>query len=296
MSESDKNEENTKVLPTLEDLPDFEEQDKPDIEDAVADDKKTDGSKDHPVEQVLTDRKKEESSQKNVRRASPFREWLSDNLRYILLLLGIAAFVALLFAAVQGYQYFKNNKRTDRNQTSAAVSSSETQDRQKEAASQQGTGASAALSGSEETDPVKSSEDKEGEDLKAADGEIEETVTAYFSDLQKQEENELIEAYSNIRSFAIPGPEKGTYVVFAAADYKYYHYEEKIPSLSELFLTPDENGRLVVKEEPDEAEQKYMELLETREEVQQMITDTQKQYDLVVNANADLKAFIASLG
>lgn len=294
-------------------------QDFGDFEDAPYEEEKDEDDEENGEEGSENDRKIRREARKHPpvkkpkKQASPAREWLSDNLRYILLILAIAAVVVIIFILAKGV-----SRAADRGKTGGAASASETLAANSVSASAVEKGGLAIVSESEaaKADEAVSttsssgeesvtasaseavsaaSEGQEEEGLAEADADVTSAVTAYFTSLQGAETNELIESYSNIKCYTYPGKNEGTYIVFATADYKYKNFAETIPSLSEFYLAPGSDGKLAVVENTSDSDQEYMSEIEARPEVQKLIEEVSGQYDKVVGANPDLKAYIEGL-
>lgn len=110
------------------------------------------------------------------------------------------------------------------------------------------------------------------------------------------ENNQLIESYSGITVYTYPGPEKDTYVAFASYNYKYRGYDTEIPALTQLYLYKKEDGKLCIASEvTEETVNGYISQILEKEDVKQLIADTQEDYENVLNAHADLKAYVSSL-
>ncbi|MEE0955661.1 MAG: hypothetical protein U0L49_07565 [Eubacterium sp.] len=246
------------------------------------------------------------------RPASPAREWLSDHLRYILLILAIAAVVVIIFLLATKLSGSSGNSVAAGSSSSEALAAaSASADEEKggsleivseskaaetaASASSAGESVISASTASSGTASESTKGDSKESQLADADESVNALVTAYFDSLKNADSNELIESYSNIKCYTYPGQNEGTLVVFARADYKYKNYTETIPSLSEFYLAPDANGKLAMVETISDSDQEYLSEIEASPEVQALITEVSNAYDRVVSSNPDLKAYIESL-
>lgn len=252
--------------------------------------------------------KKRPPVKKPKRQASPAREWLSDHLRYILLILAICAVVVIIFFLAKGISGAAARKSSA---GSSSASEKVTGTSTAESAAAEAEGDLEIVSGSEAVESVSETgaavsesapasesgadSDAANGNLTEADADVTEVITAYYNSLQQAETNELIESYSNIKCYSYPGKNEGTFVVFATADYKYKDYSETIPSLSEFYLAPGSDGKPALVENISDADEEYMSEIEARPEVQKLIAQVSEKYDQVVNANPDLKAYIEGL-
>lgn len=237
---------------------------------------------------------------KPSRKENPFREWLSDNLRYILLILVIAAVAA---AVIFGVRVISENMGGG-----DSVSSSQ-------------TGGNTENDDTPESTPTPDATDTPAPtptpeaSLAAAPDEVSAVVTGYFQALAGQdadtlaafvdelsdedraavENNQRIEAYSNMEVYTYPGEAADSYVAFAVYDYKYAGYDTVLPGLTQLYVYRMEDGELRIAANPDESVKSYVGTILEQEDVQALITETQAAYNAVLDGNADLKAYVEGL-
>ena len=234
---------------------------------------------------------------------NPVREWISDNLRYLLLILivVIAALVAFLV-----YRGFSNRSRPEVSTTAMSTSSS---------ASSEKVSTTVASSSSEETTsksktevvtatptptetptptPTPTPEPTPEVTLEENSAEVLGVVQNYFYQLQIDGQSEVIEYYDNIHVQTVPGPEEGTYIAYADYDYKYWNYDSVIPGLTEFYLETDEDGYLqTVDTIPDEVQDFIAEVRQT-DTIQALIQSVQTKYQQVLDNDPDLNAYLSS--
>lgn len=226
-----------------------------------------------------------------------FREWLSDNLRYILLVAVGAVIVVALFIGVRALTGGGANKGNS--------SSSNQADTQSE--NQQASGNQAA-SGNVSSDALE----------KGAIPEVNELVQAYYKalgdkniealketvkGLDPAEESKIantkyIESYENVEVYTKKGLEEGSYVVFASFAYKCTDVETPAPALSQLYVVTDENDKLWISAEAvsDAEIQAYVSTIMGQADVIQLRNNVQAAYDQAQAGDPQLKAFLESLG
>jgi len=239
-----------------------------------------------------------------------FREWLSDNLRYFELIIGIILIAVVIFFVVRAILGRDDTEVKDgarANVQVTTVSSDSSRD--------SGEGAvTASTSGEQpETSSVSAtSEDAEStaaptptpeptaapvpSGLNEDSGDITTAVTNYITSLAGTPGNEAVVSYDDVKVYTYPGVNENSAVAFASYTYTYADYSDKVPGLTELYLTRAEDGSFQVADSiPDNAAQ-YMNTLSDNAEVQSLISTVTAQYQQVMAANPDLSAYVDSLG
>ena len=219
-----------------------------------------------------------------------FREWLSDNLRYILLgLAGILLIVIAFFAVrlVKGLGLPKKNEPETQQVSTERTTEAET-------------------------------EKKKTTTLVQDQPEILDLVTRYytarankdydalaamcevFDDTARSEiesQDAAIESYSNIMTYSKPGMTDGSYVVYIYFDAKLTGIDTLAPSLRELYLVTDVEGNLMIADKDGNPEQEdYIEQLRADDDVQALIKDVDKKLDDACNSDPALKELIEPSG
>ena len=270
----------------------------------------------------------ENRDKKPVRKENPVREWISDNLRYMIL---IAAIIAIVVAVVFGVKVISSHLGGGDSSASSSVSQEPETSPEPTAEATPDvtdtpvpTDTPAATATPTVTPSPTPSEapaatpapTEEPEQLTQANTGVSEVVTGYYNaltakdadalsayvDQLSQEDRavvsgqNLIESYSNIQVLTYPGPEKNSYVAFVSYDYKYSGYGTPLPGLTQLYLYQKDDGRLyIASETTEESVKSYVSQILEKEDVKQLIADTRKEYDAVLNAHGDLKAYVDSL-
>lgn len=262
------------------------------------------------------------------------REWISDNLRYILLILAIAVVVVVI---VLGVKLFSDHLSGDGQQTVSSVSED----------SKAGDGDSAGkatVSPEAEKDetvtPTASvtptatptptvnptatptetpaaTPTQEPDQLERARSAVSEVVEKYFEalgagdvdslsayveELTEEDKtavtnNQQVGNYSNLVVYSYTGPQENSYIVFASYTYQYQGYDTEVPGLTQLYLFQKEDGKLCIASEDTEAGvEAYINQVLEREDIQKLIAEVSSQYDQVMNDHPDLKAYVESLG
>lgn len=220
------------------------------------------------------------------------REWISDNLRYILLGAGILAAAILIFFVVRTFTGAGDKKKTESG--NQANTESENQ-------------------GGEDSQD-------ESEDVLAKDAvpEVTELIEAYYKALGNKDVDTLktlvdhldpaeeskiantkyIEGYENVEVYTKKGMEDGTYVVFASFAYKCADVETPAPALSQLYVITDDDGQLWISADAvsDSEIQGYVNTVMRQADVVQLRNNVQVAYDQAQSGDPALKEFLESLG
>jgi hypothetical protein len=218
-----------------------------------------------------------------------FREWLSDNLRYILL--GVAGILVLLiiFLAVRlvtGNSSSGTKEPETQKVTEAVIDEAQTEGR---------TGSSSLVKDQQDvltfvTSYYNARANKDYDTLATLCETFDDTTQ---EDLEKQDA--AIESYDNIITYSKAGMTDGSYVVYVYFDAKVTGIDTEAPNLRELYLVTDESGSLVITDKDSNAEQKaYIENMRTDDDVQALIADVEKKLSDATSKDEALKNFVKS--
>ncbi len=214
------------------------------------------------------------------------REWISDNLRYILLGLAVILLIVIAFFAVRLIQ---------------GIGSKDEKPQQTERQTEDGTEAAPESTGDLS--------------LTRNDQNILNLLTEYFTALQNKDMDTLrtlqdpfdsgdeqaaqdsaIEAYSNIITYSKPGLTEGSYVVYAYADEKITGIDTLVPSLQELYVSTNSDGDLVITDKDSSQELiDYIAQRQTDEDVQALVEDVRGKVSDAVAQDPDLEEYVDSL-
>jgi len=232
-----------------------------------------------------------------------FREWLSDNLRYILLGLFI---ILALTAALLGMRFIST--KLSSNDTKEAVKQEIPQDADSEDTEEEIT-KSAAVTPTEAPD----------ENLleKNAYPEVNAVIQKYYTalgskdiegmkavvdELDAAEEakitrDQYLDGYSNIEVYTKKGLAEGSYVVFACYDYKFKDIDTLVPGLSQLYVSTKEDASLYISMQGQNTDvQQYIADIMQDADVMSLIQNVQSKYDEAYESDEKLKEFIDALG
>lgn len=218
------------------------------------------------------------------------REWISDNLRYILigvagiLILVIAFFAVRLISGLgspkeqepETQQVTENDKAEA--QTDAERSESLLERNQEEVLDVITRYCTARAA-------------KDYDTLAQIWEVFDETTTP----AELEREDAAVESYSNIMTYSKPGMTDGSYVVYVYLDIKLTGINTLAPSLWEEYLITNESGDLVIADKESSKElQDFLLELQSDEDVQVLIADVDQKLEDAKEQDEDLKNFVES--
>mgnify|MGYP006072010607 FL=1 len=223
-----------------------------------------------------------------------FREWLSDNLRYILLGLAILAVLLILFFGGRALiGVLRSEPAQEEQQTEQERNSSE--DTGSEEVEETDTNALEENAYPEVNTLIESFYDAWGQ--KNVDAMRELTDNFSSTDEAKVVNATYIESYDNIQVYTKKGLDDNSYVVFATYDLKFQGIDTPAPGLSELYVMKDEsNNWLIHNDESDQEVQECIEKTRQEDDVQELISQVEENYNQTVESNEELKSYLEQLG
>ncbi len=218
-----------------------------------------------------------------------FREWLSDNLRYVLLGLALVLVVIIgicIFRLIGG----SSSKKSDTGKTTAVTASADDD--------QASTEASVNISAPEA-----------GESLTRDDPELLELAKKYYTAVSAEDEatlativepwndsvkeeafalNEKFKSFNNITTYSKDGPEDGTSLVYVYCECKVDGVDTGIPTLLNplVVITTDSSDRKVSSDRS-----KYSDFINesnASDDVQALIVEVNRQYNELKNTNSQV--------
>ena len=226
-----------------------------------------------------------------------FREWLSDNLRYILLGLAILAVLLLLFFGIKAI----TGNSSDKKENEPAKKT----EQKKESTD------------SEKTDEDKSEKEDENALEKNAYPEVNALIESFYSAWGKKDIAQMkeltdnfnatdetkvtnatyIESYENVTVYTKKGLDEDSYVVFAAYDLKFKDIATPAPGLSELYVYKNEAGKYVIQNDDTNAEvQECIEKTRQEKDVTELIAEVEEKLNAAIASDDTLKKFEEELG
>ena len=124
--------------------------------------------------------------------------------------------------------------------------------------------------------------------------EITDAVREYYR--QQGEEASFAESYDDIHIYTKEGRYRGTYVAFAAYDMKIKDIYTKVPGLGTVYVESDEEGGCrIIANVKDQEIKEYIQMVAQHEDVQKLMTKTQKAYQEAVRSDALLQEALLDL-
>lgn len=225
-----------------------------------------------------------------------FREWVSDNLRYMLLILAILVVVGLALLIV----HLVSSKSEDgQNKTKAEVTATPTPAAESEQVNQETDGQTAAEFAAENNAQVSAVAVRYYTALAAKDMD---TVKSCVDALAAEDETQIleedkVEAYNDIITYTLEGAEEGTYLAFVSYNCKYKDIDTQLPMLTEFYMYTNQEGNLVIASdtESDTAIAKAMSGALEQEAVKALVGNVQASYDQALESDAKLKDYVEGL-
>ena len=235
-----------------------------------------------------------------------FREWLSDNLRYILLGLFIILALAVIFLGIRFL-----SSRVGSDDETAQVQQEASDDEIKEDASADAAANEPTAAPEGTVAPEKVPLEKE------AYPEVTTVIQTYYTALGNKDtagiksvvdsldateeakitKDPYIEDYGDVETYTVEGPSEGTYVVFARYTYKFKDIDTAVPGLSQPYVCTDEDGKLyIATREQDQQTQEYIENTLDLQEVQELREEVEADYETALESDENLRDFIENIG
>lgn len=214
-----------------------------------------------------------------------FREWLSDNLRYILLGLAAILLIVIAFFAVRLVKGLGSPKEKEPEsvQTEADTKEPETQTVQGESLQKD---VPDVLEWATQYYAA-----KQGKDYDALGELCEKFDDAARSEVESQDA--AIESYSNIMTYAKQGLTEDSYIVYVYFDAKVTGSDTLVPALREFYLIRNAEGELVRADMTAEMNT-LVEERRTDDDVQALSEDVNKKFNEALEADEALAALLSS--
>ena len=229
-----------------------------------------------------------------------FREWVSDNLRYMLLGLAIIIVLVLLFFGIRFL-------------TSVFGGS----DEQKNVQEQQQEDPVEVVDPEPTEEPVTEPTQEPVEQLeKNAYPEVVALIQNYYTalgsrdieglkgmvdQLDAEDESAIansryIAGYSSVECYTKKGLTDTSYVVLASYGHKYVGYDTTLPGVSCLYVDTKEDGSLYIVAEPSQEQQDRINVVISEADSQEFVSKKQQEYKEALASDTDLKKYLKELG
>lgn len=225
-----------------------------------------------------------------------FREWLSDNLRYILLGLAILIALVVLFFGIKAITGgFSDKKEKEPSKKTEQEKEPGESGKSEEEESEEDDNALAKNAHPEVTALI--------EEFYAAWGQKDvskmKELTDAFSktDETKVTNADYIEEYRNVEVYTKPGLDENTYVVFASYDLKFKDVETPAPGLSVVYVYADEEGKYKIHNDDSDADiEECIEKTRQEADVKELISKVETALNEAMEGDESLRKFEEELG
>lgn len=222
------------------------------------------------------------------------REWISDNLRYILLVL---AGLVLLFLIVSGIRHFVGGS-SPKNKKAETSQSVETSQSGAEVSSVTGDAAEAVMAESQDQTLIILIQSY----YQALAAQDVETVRVLTDQLSQDEQTKIenskdIESYEDITVYSSAGLQEGTWIVYVKYSCKYTNFATTVPGLSRLYVcTADDGTYYISSGTMEESVKEYIEAQQDKDDVKALIQSVQSEHDAALAADATLAGYLQNKG
>ena len=250
-----------------------------------------------------------------MRMLDNIREWVSDNLRYILL--GLAAVILIIIICLVVSKAGKPGKKKEAGQENT-VTEVQTEAKKTEASSEenddrteQETQSSQIQTEAKQTEPVLD----ENSTLVKDDAVVLTLVRQHYNAIAQKDSavlgqtvspwsetvenkllaNDTIESYENISTYSKDGPKEGSYVVFVYFEGKVAGFDTLVPSLYRLYVFTDVDGKMKIASNVDADPQilDFIQQATLEDDVKSLIAEVNVKYEQAIESDPSLKAFFA---
>lgn len=222
------------------------------------------------------------------------REWISDNLRYILLVVAIVLVIGVAALGVKLISNIANGTSVPKQTETEEQTEADTDvivDTENQAAPTGTLVQNDARVLTMMTAYYTARTNKDIGTLKNLDPSIDTTQE------QANLDNSYVESYSNIKTYSATGPESGSCVVYVCYDGKVKDINTLVPSLTQFYLKTDESGNYYIADPTgDTAAESFIEEMRKSAEVQQLIDTVATNCAEAEESDPVLKDFMQQYG
>ena len=223
-----------------------------------------------------------------------FREWLSDNLRYIMLGLAVVLVIIIgvcIFRLIGGPS---SSKKKETGKKTTAVTTSQKDEKSTES-SGSGSVPKASVNLTQDDPDLLALTQKYYKAVAAKDSATLATIVDPWNDtVQSETFNSDIESYDNISTYSKDGPVDGSSLVYVYCECKLPDISTAVPSLRQLFVTTNDSKDLVISDWSQY--QEFVTESNKSDEVQGLIREVNSKCQQLAASDPDLKAYLESQG
>ncbi len=223
-----------------------------------------------------------------------FREWLSDNLRYIMLGLAVVLVIIIgvcIFRLIGGPS---SSKKKETGKKTTAVTTSQKDEKSTES-SGSGSVPKASVNLTQDDPDLLALTQKYYKAVAAKDSATLATIVDPWNDtVQSETFSSDIENYNNISTYSKDGPVDDSSLVYVYCECKLPNISTAVPSLRQLFVTKNDSGDLVISDWSQY--QDFVTDSNKSEDVQSLIREVNAKCQQLAETDEDLKAYLESQG
>ena len=224
-----------------------------------------------------------------------FREWLSDNLRYILLGLAILIVLVLLFFGIKALTSVFSKDDEPKTQAEEPVESSDDAEKEETQDEKKDENVLQKNAYPEVNSLIDSFYTAWGQKNVEQMKELTDSFDA--TDEAKVSNASYIENYSNVTVYTKQGLTEDSFVVFVSYDLKFTDVETAAPGLSQLYVMKNDEDRFIIhNDDSNEEINAYMAEVTQDADVQALITEVETRLNEAMDADPEVKAFEEQLG
>ena len=221
-----------------------------------------------------------------------FREWLSDNLRYILLGLAVVLIVVIGFCVVRLVTSSSDDKKPKDNQ----AGTEQVTEAVTEGSLQNETAAPAAADLVKDVTAILTLMKSYYEAAAAKDTAALKNIydpAAWNEAVENAIKSNVIESYQDVSTYSKKGPVEGSYVVYNYYKAKVANIDTLAPSLTGMYVITDASGKLVIsKKDATQEVSDYIDSVTADADVQALMADVNSQLQEAVDSDPKLKEFL----
>ena len=222
-----------------------------------------------------------------------FREWLSDNLRYIMLGLAVVLVIIIgvcIFRLIGGSS---SSKKKETGKKTTAVTTSQKDEKSTES-SGSGSVPKASVNLTQDDPDLLALTQKYYKAVAAKDSATLATIVDPWNDtVQSETFSSDIENYNNISTYSKDGPVDDSSLVYVYCECKLPNISTAVPSLRQLFVTKNDSGDLVISDWSQY--QDFVTDSNKSEDVQSLIREVNAKCQQLAETDEDLKAYLLNL-
>lgn len=229
-----------------------------------------------------------------------FREWLSDNLRYILLGLAILVVLLVLFFGIRAVTGLVTSKEKGNTTQKTEVvdsksDSTEAKDENKNSNKKEETSSLEKNAYPEVNSLINSFYEAWGQKDIEQMKQLTDNLDA--ADEAKVTNSTYIESYNDITVYTKPGLTADSYVVYASYKLKFTDIDTEAPGLSQLYVIKNEDGSYIIhNDSSDEEINHYLQEVTQDKDVQELVSQVEDDLNSAIESDEALKTFEEQLG